>query len=238
MANDYFNFREFTVYHDQCAMKVGTDAVLIGAWTDLGCSRRILDIGTGTGIIALMCAQRCGASIVAVDIDEGAVRQARSNVAASPWGDRIEVMHGDITRLAQGVEFQHQFDTLISNPPYFQEQVKCPEAQRNMARHTDSLTFDELLGAAECLLCDGGTLSVVLPAAAAADFITLALRHGLYLCRQTWVHTKVGKVAKRVLMCFMNGVVGATVSGHLNMRDVNGVVDEEYRRLTEEFYLF
>ena len=139
MPNPYFSFKQFTVYHDRCAMKVGTDGVLLGAWADVVSARNILDIGTGTGLISLMMAQRCNARIRAVDIDADAVEQARGNVAASPWQDRIEVELQDICHFTS----ETLFDVIVSNPPYFTDSLKCPGKQRNIARHTDFLDFDK-----------------------------------------------------------------------------------------------
>ena len=237
MPNDYFQFKQFTVYHDRCAMKVGTDAVLIGAWTEVEDQCVILDIGTGTGIISLMLAQRCNGRIMAVDIDEGAVEQAQLNVGRSPWADRIEVKQADICVMAHDEKQQQYFDVIVSNPPYFQEEVKCPEGKRNMARHTDTLSFSGLLEAVAALLNDGGRFSVVLPADVSSDFITLAVRFGLNLYRQLWIHTKEGKKPKRVLMAFGKEKVEHTEIAHLNMVNKNGRKSEEYQLLVNDFYL-
>lgn len=115
MPNPYFSFKQFTVYHDRCAMKVGTDGVLLGAWADVSGARDILDIGTGTGLIALMLAQRSEAHIMAVDIDEDAVKQAKENVEKSPWPGRIEVERHDICCFNSDI----RYDVIVSNPPYF-----------------------------------------------------------------------------------------------------------------------
>ena len=161
MPNPYFAFKQFTVRHDRCAMKVGTDGVLLGAWTDLSHSRRILDIGTGTGLIALMLAQRCmDARITAIDLDSAAVEQAQENIQASPWKDRIEALQQDIcTYHPNGT-----FDTIVSNPPYFIDSLKCPDGQRSTARHTDTLDADRLIGKVSELLTSDGRFSIILPA--------------------------------------------------------------------------
>lgn len=158
MPNPFFQFKKFTVYHDKCAMKVGTDGVLLGAWASVENARRILDIGTGTGLIALMLAQRSDASVVGVDIDEAAVEQARENIERSEWKNRIVVEHKDVRDLSG--EKYSLFDVIVSNPPYFTEAVYCPDKQRNTARHMDSLPFDELLQAVDRLLaaCRRGML--------------------------------------------------------------------------------
>ena len=147
MANPYFKFKQFTVYHDKCAMKVGTDGVLIGAWADVSRAEKILDVGTGSGLIALMIAQRCDASVLGIDIDEDAVIQARENVMASQWSGQITIARQDVRVMAN--ECDTKFDVILSNPPYFAEDVKCPEAQRNTARHTDELDFHSLLQAVD-----------------------------------------------------------------------------------------
>lgn len=237
MPNDYFRFKQFTVYHDKCAMKVGTDAVLLGAWAEVEDKKNILDIGTGTGIISLMLAQRCNSRIIAVDIDEGAVEQVEVNVAQSPWADRIEIERADVRLLSQDVRYANSFDVIVSNPPYFQEDVKCPENQRNTARHTDTLDFAGLLKSVAALLKLDGSFSVVLPANVSADFITLAVRSGLNLSRQTWVHTKEGKMPKRVLMSFCKGKVESSIVTHLNMISQDGHKNEEYQKMVDDFYL-
>lgn len=141
MPNPYFKFKQFTVYHDKCAMKVGTDGVLLGAWCDVAGARRVLDVGTGTGLIALMIAQRSEARITALDVDAAAVEQARENCSASPWAERIDVEQADFCSYRPDA----LFDCIVSNPPYFVEDVHCPDKQRNMARHTAGLTFSSLL---------------------------------------------------------------------------------------------
>lgn len=124
MPNPYFQFKQFVVFHDKCAMKVGTDGVLVGAWAQVDGARKVLDIGTGSGLIALMLAQRNpDAFVTAVDIDEAAVEQARENVARTPWSDRMEVERLDIRKAPE--EWNGCFDAIVSNPPYFVESVKC-----------------------------------------------------------------------------------------------------------------
>ena len=143
MPNTYFRFKQFVVQQEKCAMKVGTDGVLLGAWAALPEKGKVLDLGTGTGLVALMVAQRCQADITAVDISEEACEQAQENVAGSPWPDRIHVLHQDVKTMT-GESFQHVFDCIVSNPPYFKENVKCPGQLRNTARHTDELDFGQV----------------------------------------------------------------------------------------------
>ena len=233
MPNPYFAFKQFTVRHDRCAMKVGTDGVLLGAWTDLSHSRRILDIGTGTGLIALMLAQRCmDARITAIDLDSAAVEQAQENIQASPWKDRIEALQQDIcTYHPNGT-----FDTIVSNPPYFIDSLKCPDGQRSTARHTDTLDADRLIGKVSELLTSDGRFSIILPAEQTEDLIRVAGEKGLHPSRQTWVITRPGLSPKRILMEFRKTPV-TLQPDELVIELERHVYSEEYIALTQEFYL-
>ena len=233
MPNPYFAFKQFTVRHDRCAMKVGTDGVLLGAWTDLSHSRRILDIGTGTGLIALMLAQRCmDARITAIDLDSAAVEQAQENIQASPWKDRIEALQQDIcTYHPNGT-----FDTIVSNPPYFIDSLKCPDGQRSTARHTDTLDADRLIGKVSELLTSDGRFSIILPAEQTEDLIRVAGEKGLHPSRQTWVITRPGLSPKRIIMEFRK--IPVTLQpDELVIELERHVYSEEYIALTKEFYL-
>lgn len=159
MSNIYFKFKQFTVYQDRCAMKVGTDGTLLGAWTDVTKSRTILDIGTGTGLIALMLAQRSlTTQITAIDIDIDSVMQAESNVALSPWCDRVKVFCSSLQ------DFNGSgYDTIVSNPPYFVNSLKCPNGHRTLARHTASLSYKDLFDGVTRMLSDDGEFSVIIP---------------------------------------------------------------------------
>ena len=141
MPNSFFSFKKFTIHHDRCAMKVGTDGVLLGAWTDVAHSKHLLDIGSGTGLVALMLAQRCTGEITGIEIDKEAVEQSRENVAASPWKERIEILWQDVRQYTPN----DLYDTIVSNPPYFVDSLKCPDGQRNTARHSDTLDADQLI---------------------------------------------------------------------------------------------
>ena len=217
-------------------MKVGTDGVLLGAWADLPERGRVLDLGTGTGLVALMVAQRCQADVVAVDISAEACEQAQENAAHSPWADRIHVLHRDVKTMRE-TDFQQVFDAIVSNPPYFKENVKCPGHLRNTARHTDELDFRQLALSASYLLKEEGTLSVVLPADAAAEFIAESSAQRLSLARQTWIHTKPGAQPKRVLMTFKKGGSEAAEIVHMTIHEADHSFSQAYRSLTADFYL-
>lgn len=235
MPNPFFNFKHFTVYHDKCAMKVGTDGVLLGAWTDVGNARNILDVGTGTGLIALMLAQRSANTIIkGVDIDGNAVEQAMENVAASPWKERISIELEDVRIL--GRKEQSKYDCIVSNPPYFQENVHCPDKSRNMARHTSGLSFEDLLDAVGVLLSDEGCFSVIIPTDAASDFISLAASRSLYLKRRTWVHTKPEAAPKRVLLTF-SWKMETCSTDRLTIETERHVYSPEFVKLVKDFYL-
>ena len=233
MPNPYFTFKQFTIRHDRCAMKVGTDGVLLGAWTDLNHSRHILDIGTGTGLIALMLAQRCpDACITAIDIDADAIGQAKENIQASPWKERVEAVLQDVcTYTEQGV-----FDTIVSNPPYFINSLKCTDIQRNTARHTDTLDAERLISKVSELLTPDGCFSIILPAEQTDSLLSLAESQGLYPSRQTWVITRPGLSPKRILLEFRKTHT-ILQSDELVIELERHVYSEDYIALTKDFYL-
>ena len=235
MSNPYFKFKQFTVFHDKCAMKVGTDGALLGAWTDVSRSGRVLDVGTGSGLIALMLAQRSEADIVAIDVDADAVEQARENVERSPWKGRISVELLDARRMPE--EWNGCFDTVVSNPPYFVEDVKSPSGSRNRARHADGLDFGSLLDGVRKVLSDEGAFSVVLPAETAPDFTALAMRRGLCLKRQTWVRTKPEGSPKRVLLELSVRPVLRTEVDSLVIESRPREYSPEFRELLRPYYL-
>lgn len=233
MPNPFFSFKQFTVYHNRCAMKVGTDGVLLGAWTDLSQSHRILDIGTGTGLIALMLAQRTAeAKITAIDIDTEAVNQARENVSSSPWKNRVGVMLQDVCTYTSDTGF----DTIVSNPPYFIDSLKCPDSQRTTARHTDTLDAYRLLEKVADLLTPDGRFSLILPADQTDELMRIAETQGLYPSRWTQVITRPGLPPKRSLVEFRKTHQNYSAKELVVELDRH-VYSEDYIALTKEFYL-
>lgn len=227
-----FQFKQFTVRQERAAMKVGTDGVLVGAWTHIpdGC-RRILDIGTGTGLIALMAAQRCADALVTgVEADAASAGQARENVAASPWSDRIEIVDGRI----QEYESAEPFDLIISNPPYYDGTLVCPDAERTAARHTVALSFSELMASARRLIAADGRFSVIVPTDCVASLVAAGDMH---LVRRCDVRTKSTKKPKRTLLEFSPVFLSAPRFGELIMCDDAGVPTADYKSLTGDFYL-
>lgn len=235
MANPYFQFKQFTVWHDKCAMKVGTDGVLLGAWTSVEGATKILDVGTGTGLVALMLAQRSlpDAHIVALEIDEAAAGQAKENVARSAWKDRIEVVQTDF-RL---YDSSAKFDIIVSNPPYFVDSLECPDRQRSAARHNHSLAYEDLLQGVARLLSDSGRFTIVIPADVADRVKLMASGCGLYAIRQLNILTKPGGESKRVLITFSFDNPKECVVEELLTEVARHQYTEEYITLTREYYL-
>ncbi|MBO7197517.1 MAG: methyltransferase [Tidjanibacter sp.] len=231
-----FRFKQFAVEQERSAMKVGTDGVLLGAWAALDQGhRRVLDVGTGTGLIALMAAQRTaewGAKIVGVEIERESYLDAQANCAASPWADRISLFCGPI----QEFEAEEPFDHILSNPPYFVNSLTSPNQARTTARHTTSLSFEQLASDAERLLAPEGVLSVVLPTDAVADMTLAAARRGLFLRRRLDVSSKRGGRPLRALLTYGRKALPTEVE-HLTIHEPDGSYTEPYRLLTRDFYL-
>ncbi len=229
-----FRFKQFNINDALCAMKVGTDGVLLGAWADVAGARRVLDAGCGSGLIALMVAQRNSeAHITAIDIDEGAINQSNINVATSPWSERIEVLLADLRTYS----LDEHYDHIVSNPPFFNEALFSPNEQRAVARHSLTLSYDDIVVAAMRLLRPGGRLSLVLPAAEAALFRRVAFGR-MWLRRQLNIFTHMGDMPKRVLMEFeLSSEPIMPKVDDLSVYDTGGEYSEKYRRLTEEYYL-
>ena len=254
MSSPFFRFKQFTVWHDRCAMKVGTDGVLLGAWCPIAVDSlqlivnsrkhkgfRVLDIGTGSGLIALMLAQRTCAvdslqwtvGIDAIDVDEGAVEQATYNFEQSPWAEQLHAYQSSL----QEWHSETKYDLIVSNPPYFQASLKNPDSQRATARHTDTLSYTALIQHASRLLHEDGTLALVLPFEAKEDIVALAEAHALYPTQITHVHSKPGKPAKRLLIAF-SPIAHREYSTHtFYIESENSPRSEEYKALTKEFYL-
>lgn len=234
MSNPYFQFKQFTVWHDKCAMKVGTDGVLLGAWASVRNAHKILDVGTGTGLVALMLAQRSlpDADIVALEIDKAAAGQAGENVARSPWKERIEVVQADF----RNYQSSDKFDVIVSNPPYFVDSLECPDQQRNAARHNDSLTYEELLEGVAGLLAEDGAFTIVIPTDVADRVKMIATAKNLYAVRQLNVITKPGGIPKRTLITFTFSNRECIIE-ELLTELARHQYSEEYIALTREYYL-
>ncbi len=224
------------MWHHRCAMKVGVDGVMLGAWADVRACRRILDVGTGSGLIALMLAQRARrAHIDAIDIDAEAALQARSNVEASPWADRISVQHVALQQFTPAEEQGYRL--IVCNPPFFTRSTPAPAAQRALARHDGMLPHDDLLCHALRLLDPGGRLCVILPVAEGERFVCRAAEAGLWCRRRVSVRPRADKAPKRLLL-EMSRHNGTLTQGELVIHaDTSGRYTEAFARLTRDFYL-
>ncbi len=228
-----FRFKQFYIDQQDAAMKVGTDGILLGAWADLEGCQRILDIGTGTGLLALMAKQRQPeAEVTALEIDASAARCAAANVAASPWPD-IDVLHSDVA----DYETERRFDLVISNPPYFVDSLKSPDPRRLLARHTDSLGFADLLGHFVRLTHDNGRMALVLPIDALAQMQTLLPQHGLAMSRLIRVKTTIRKPSGRILLELVKQHERPCIEDEICIHGPDGGYSEDYILLCKAFYL-
>ena len=232
MSKPFFRFKQFTVYHDLCAMKVGVDGVLLGAWADCLNSKYILDVGTGSGLIALMMAQRSQAVVQAIDIDENACRQAAINFMSSPFHDRLVI---------ELVAFQDYsppvgFDLIVSNPPYYVNSLKSLDKKRNLARHNDSLSLNDLLCKSASLLNPQGKVAFILPFGMCEIAHTSAIENQLFLCRKTLVSSLQNHPPKRVLLEY-SLINQGTIENSIYIGESRENYSDEYRALTEDFYL-
>lgn len=268
MANPYFQFKQFTVHHDRCAMKVGTDGVLLGAWTPLHQqpNLRVLDVGTGTGLVALMLAQRLDGlkcldcsksdiqprlddgvssvftySIDALEIDADASAQADENVDKSPWCSSVRILNRDFKKWSEesGIS-EEKYDLIVSNPPYFQNSLKNPKKQKMQARHTDSLSFQELLAGVKRLLAPQGTCVIILPTTEMEILEELAKEVKLVPQRKLLVSTKPNGPVRRVLTQFVHDSAFCEDSykeDALLTEVARHQYSNEFKALTRDFYL-
>lgn len=234
MSNNYFEFKQFRIEQHRSAMKVSTDSVLLGAWVNCDGADTILDIGTGTGLLSLMLAQRTVARIDAIDIEEGAIEDARANARRSPWREKISISKADFRTFAHS--HPAHYDLLISNPPYFEHSLKTSCEKKNMARHTDTLTYEELLRGAQEALTERGKLSVILPWEKKAIIIDLAGKEGLYYQKGTNIKPTPHKNFNRVMMQFGREHRRCATEDTLQIRDEKGLYTFEYRELTKDYY--
>lgn len=248
MHNPYFQFQQFTVWHDRCAMKVGTDGVLIGAWCKVEGAQTALDIGCGSGLISLMLAQRNpNLHVLGIDIDKEAIKQASENFQHSPFADRLCAACKDFTETpflisapltkeqTNAVE-EKRFSLIVSNPPFYTEDTKAPEGRRADARHNTSLPFEALIQHSVPLLHPDGRIAVILPYSLASDFIFSAINEGLHLQRRCDVRSTETKPFKRTML-ELGFQRQETQFEVLTLHDREGKYTMDYQQLTKEFYL-
>ena len=235
--NNYFRFKHFVIIQEKSAMKVGTDGVLLGAWVNAQHEKNILDIGTGTGLIALMMAQRTNAQIVGVEIEANAAEEACCNFAISEWKDRLSVENISFQEFANKESNKEKFDLIISNPPFFTNDQKSKHNNMAIAKHSDLLPLHDLVLGCRKLISENGKFAVILPVVAAKKIIEITGNAGLFLTRLTEVFPTPQKESNRYLMEF--GTTPRTL--HKNtltiFEESGGSFSKSYKELTKEFYL-
>ena len=228
-----FHFKHFSIRHDRCAVKVGTDGLLLGGWTDFASAKRILDIGTGSGVLALIAAQRNSTAMVdAVELDDAAAGQAAENFAASPWKDRLRAHRMDVRRM----KATEPFDLIISNPPFFSGEMGSPDQRTGLAKHGAELTFNELIDAIGKLLAPDGRASLIVPNNREQELVAEADRIGLRPSRRCVVHYLAGRPPKRVMLELRKNAVDRTEE-EIVVADERGVVTAQYGNLIQDLLM-
>lgn len=235
MHNDFFRFKQFVIRHGQCAMKVGTDGVLLGAWADVTGVTRALDVGTGSGLIAIMLAQRSNSLIDAVEIDPQACAQARENIHACPWGDRVKVHQASFQDFAVNTEYR--YDLIISNPPFHKEDIKPFHPGRRMARHSETLDYKTIMAFSAERLNIHGKMALILPSGEAETAVQQAALAGMFCSRKTYVIPAPAKSPARVLLEFCHQPSACKEDWITIENGIRNQFTPEYMALTRDFYL-
>ncbi len=239
ISSKMFSFKQFTVHQDHCAMKVGTDGVLLGAWAPVFHNPfSVLDIGAGTGLLSLMLAQRCSAEqIDAVEIDGDAYEQCVENFEASNWNDRLFCYHAPVDAFTDEMfEEEEEYDLIVSNPPFYSENFTSGDQKRDQARFQESLPFEELIECAQALLSDNGVFAVIIPFKEEARFTALAASVNLFPFKITHVKGTPLTEIKRSLIAFSR-LEQVAVTDELIIEEGRHEYTEAYRNLTKDFYL-
>ncbi len=236
MPHKPFLFKKFTIHQDRCAMKIGTDGVLLGAWTSVNHKPfSILDIGAGTGVISLMIAQRCHAELIdAIEIDDDAYEQCTENFENSTWNDRLFCYHASLEEFVE--EIDDKYDLIVSNPPFYSDDYKSDNAQRDMARFQDALPFEHLIESVSKLLSETGVFSVIIPFKEEPAFIGLAKDFGLFNNRITRIKGNPTSETKRSLLEFSFTECEVEVD-ELVIETDRHQYTQDYINLTKDFYL-
>ncbi|MCD6366112.1 MAG: methyltransferase [Bacteroidales bacterium] len=237
MANNFFRFKQFTVFQNESVLKVSTDSVLLGAWVPNGNYQKVLDVGTGTGLLALMAAQRFPqATIDAVEIDAESCKIAEENFRLSPFAKRIRLFETEIQKFAEKYP-ENSYDLIISNPPYFENQKPSLSESKNIQKHSRFLLGKELIAIVKTMLTPKGVFAVILPFDEGKIFMADARFHGLFPAQITEVYVRQEQpMPKRLLLSF-SITLKETISQKLYLEDENRHRSQEYQLLTEAFYL-
>lgn len=245
MANSFFTFKQFTVQQDRSAMKVTTDGCLFAAWVaerlctqsherKVDVAHHLLDVGTGTGLCSLMLAQKTEASITAIEIDDNACTQARENVAASAWKDRIDVIHGDVRQL----DLTNQYDTIVCNPPFYERELHSPDIKRNLAHHGSELSLTELLEVIRSGLKPSGVFYLLLPIKRQAACEELLHAMGLYIQKRVLVKQTVAHEHFRVMIEGRGEQVAEMTTSELSIKNKDNEYTDEFTALLKDYYLY
>lgn len=239
MANSYFQFKQFTIHHDRCAMKVTTDACLFGSLLPAsfkGAAVSALDIGTGTGLLSLMFAQKNPTAVIdAIEMDDGAAEQAAENVAASPWSNRIKIIRAD----AREFDYRKKYDVIISNPPFYEKELKGDNKKKNLAHHNEGLLLPELTEIIKKNLAPGGRFYLLLPFKRNEEVKKLFMGHRLPVQQVTYVRQSVRHDYFRMMLEGKPGTGEETVTmiGDISIKDDKDLYTPEFVRLLKDFYL-
>jgi tRNA1Val (adenine37-N6)-methyltransferase len=236
MPNDFFRFKQFIIRQDRSTMKVCTDSCVLGAWTALQIKdvETVLDIGTGTGLLALMLAQKSTCTIDAIESDPDASGQAKENISLTPWSDRIRVIQEDVN----GFSVPSPYDFIISNPPFFEDDLLSPESKKNRAKHNDSLTLDQLVLLINKFLKPKGHFSILLPAHRSLYFEKLANDAGFFLHKKLTLHQTPAHPPFRRIYLFGYEKQENSISESLTIKVENGNYSEAFISLMRDYYLY
>ncbi|MEI6124242.1 MAG: methyltransferase [Bacteroidota bacterium] len=230
-----FRFKEFCVSDEQCGMKITTDAVLLGAFAEVTNAKQIIDIGSGSGIVALMMAQKSNASVDAIEIDAGAAEQAKNNFYKSKWANRLLLIHDSVQHYA--ATSTQVYDCIVCNPPYFHNQLKSNRQSKNTTKHDLTLNFMDLSCCVKKLLADAGRFWVIIPASEKQNFLNIFIASGLF-CNQIFaISDKPKKKAARFVICLSKQIPSKTEMVDFVIKNSDNSFSDEFIHLTKNFYL-
>src|SRR6185295_14491437 len=234
MSNSYFRFKQFIVRQDRCTMKVCTDSCLLGAWTAnrLVDATKILDIGTGTGLLPLMLSQKSKCSIDSIESDPESAAQARENTVESPWQNRIQIIEGDVRQYP----FRNKYDFIITNPPFYESDLRSPDAEKNKVKHDESLTLNQLLPVILSCLDKNGAFSILLPFHRTVYFENLATSYGLYLLEKLTIRQSSAHAPFRSILLFSLEKKREPFLSELIIKNERGKYSPEFSELMKDYY--
>jgi tRNA1Val (adenine37-N6)-methyltransferase len=236
MPNDYFQFKQFIIHQDRCAMKVSTEACILGGWfgNQHLQHKTVLDIGSGTGLLMLMLAQKWPGKIHGIEIDSEAAAQLKENIRLSPWNEKCLVFNGDI----RGYTLPVVYDFIISNPPFYEKQLASPSNAVNLARHSSLLTLEELLKAIDVNLSNTGSFGIILPKDRAIYFEKLSIDNGFCLIQKLHIRHSPAHAPFRTVMHFSRKAEKPAILQELVIRDREGIYTDEFTGLLKDYYLY